>query len=208
MKLIKFTATCLLALSFLGLNLNAKDTYDYSTDRAYANSLTMPIEDLKNDVKYLKKKCATENNDEYCLAADRVQTMVDKGDFEEFYIKKVPEYCYKKKVMAACKVIANEIILAKSYKETGNSSVAKIAKDIIADKRALDMLKFGCEKLEDKGQCDYLSIIYAEVEDMDNAKKYGALKKKTNKGHFRFDGVTIDNYGYHNEDYIKYSKSL
>ncbi|QKU36220.1 hypothetical protein [Campylobacter sp. RM16192] len=54
MKLIKFTATCLLALGFLSLNLNAKDTYDYTTDMAIANSIKHPHV-LENDIKNLQK---------------------------------------------------------------------------------------------------------------------------------------------------------
>lgn len=54
MKLTKFTATCLLALGFLSLNLTAKDTYDYTTDMAIANSIINPSI-LENDIKNLQK---------------------------------------------------------------------------------------------------------------------------------------------------------
>ncbi|MFL1706182.1 hypothetical protein ACHJH3_04180 [Campylobacter sp. MOP7] len=104
--------------------------------------------------------------------------------------------------MGACKIIAIELIAAKFYKETGNSSAVAAAKEIIANKEATNMLKFGCEKLSDKGQCEFLSIIYAELGDMDNAKKYGALKKKATKGHPRFDALGISGYDFASHYYI------
>lgn len=201
MKLTKFTATCLLALGFLSLNLTAKDTYDYTTDMAITNIITHP-QTLEDSIKSLQKKCATENNENYCLAAERTKVILNKGDFEKFYTKTVPEYCYKKKVMGACKIIAIELIAAKFYKETGNSSAVAAAKEIITDKEAANMLKFGCEKLSDKGQCSFLSMMYAELGDMDNAKKYGALKKKATKGHPRFNAIGVDGYDWNNQTYI------
>ncbi|QKU36219.1 hypothetical protein [Campylobacter sp. RM16192] len=114
----------------------------------------------------------------------------------------MPEYCYKKKVLGACKIVAIDIVAAKLYREKDESRISKAAKEIIADKEATNMLKFGCEKLSDKGQCEFLSIIYAELGDMDNAKKYGALKKKATKGHLRFDAIGIDGYRWGNHYYI------
>ncbi|WP_172198530.1 hypothetical protein [Campylobacter sp. RM16188] len=201
MKLTKFSFTFLLALSFLGLNLNAKDSYDYTTDMAIANSIINP-KILEDDIKSLQKKCATENNEDYCLAAERNKVILNKGDFEKFYTKTVPEYCYKKKVMGACKIIATDLIAAKLYREKDEHYVIKAAKEIIADKEATNMLKFGCEKLSDKGQCTYLSLMYAELGDMDNAKKYGALKKKATKGHREFDVPAVKGYDSGNHYYI------
>lgn len=196
-----------MALGFLSLNLSAKDTYDYTTDIAIANIITHP-QTLENSIKSLQKDCATENNEGYCLAAERNKVILNKGDFEKFYTKTVPEYCYKKKVMGACKIIATDLIAAKLYREADEHYVIKAAKEIIADKEATNMLKFGCEKLSDKGQCTYLSLMYAELGDMDNAKKYGALKKKATKGHPRFDAIGIDGYNWNNQTYIYKEKNL